>query len=78
MVVCKRYEHYFSETDIFISSIHFGQPCPCPTAWPHPAFVSATVICEFLLSRYTSLDKREVGKMEVDEMRSRQSGIILM
>ena len=25
---CKRYKHYFSQTDMFTSHIQFGYPCP--------------------------------------------------
>ena len=27
---CKRYKHYFSQTEIFTSNVQFGYPCPRP------------------------------------------------
>ena len=55
---CKRYKHYFSQTEMFTSNIQFGYPClrgggqavqaglSCP---PHQGFGSNSVISSFLL-----------------------------
>ena len=55
---CKRYKHYFSQTEMFTSNVQFGYPCPrgggqavqaglsCP---PGQGFGSNSVISSFLL-----------------------------
>ena len=56
---CKRYKHYFSQTEMFTSNVQFGYPClkgggqavqaglSCPP--PHQGFGSNSVISSFLL-----------------------------
>ena len=62
---CKRYKHYFSQIEMFISNIQFGYPCPrggvgegggqavqaglSCPPHPRPGFESGSVISQFLL-----------------------------
>ena len=54
---CKRYKHYFSQTEMFTSNIQFGYSCPrgegqavqAGLSCPHQGFGSNSVISSFLL-----------------------------
>ena len=57
---CKRYKHYFSQTETFTSNVPFGYPCPRGGGGgklsrlvylaPCPGFGSGSVISQFLLT----------------------------
>ena len=54
---CKRYKHYFSQTEMFTSNVQFGYPCQrgggqavqAGLSCPPPGFESGIVISQFLL-----------------------------
>ena len=54
---CKRYKHYFTQTEMFTSNVQFGYPCPWGGGQavrlvylaPRPGFESGSVISQFLL-----------------------------
>ena len=60
---CKRYRHYFSQTEMFTSTVQFGYPCwrvGCKLSRlvylaPRPRFGSGSFICPFLLDHYLGI-----------------------
>ena len=61
---CKRYKHYFNETEMFTSNVQFGYPClrrgggklsRLVYLAPHQGFGSNSVISSFLLHHYLGI-----------------------